>query len=88
MPFLYPGARATLWVYPFINEDCEPYFTLGKVEGRFVTNMAGNIHMKWWNGKAASIDFTNATTTEWWIERIRDVITASGFDSVKCDAGD
>lgn len=87
------GFRITLWVTPFINKGCEPYYSEALNKGYFVLNHDGNPDVKWWNTQEATaiaghIDFTKVEAVEWYSERLRQLRTSSGIDSFKFDAGE
>ncbi|XP_046625895.1 myogenesis-regulating glycosidase isoform X1 [Neodiprion virginianus] len=83
------GFRLTLWIHPFINEECEPAYTEALNNGYFVKNVYGEVRMAWWQGQqAAAIDFTNPTAVEWWVQRLKYLQLTSGVDSFKFDAGE
>lgn len=44
------GFRVTLWIHPFINEGCEPAYTLAQTNSYFVKNLNGQVHTQWWQG--------------------------------------
>lgn len=53
------GFRVTLWVHPFINKQCEPYYTDALNSGYFVLDHNSNASTQWWNsgsGEAAYVD--------------------------------
>lgn len=85
--------RVTLWIHPFINVGCEPYYTEAKEQGYFVKNSTGEILTKWWNTiepdeYASYIDFTNPAAATWFEDRLTALKEAGGFDSFKFDAGE
>lgn len=85
------GFRITLWVHPFINKGCEPYYTEALDKGYLVLNHDGNPDVKWWNSEengAAHIDFTKTEAAQWFVDRLRTLQTISGIDSFKFDAGE
>ncbi|XP_046486854.1 myogenesis-regulating glycosidase isoform X2 [Neodiprion pinetum] len=83
------GFRLTLWIHPFINEECEPAYIEALNNGYFVKNVYGEVRMAWWQGQqAAAIDFTNPTAVEWWVQRLKYLQLTSGVDSFKFDAGE
>ncbi|KAJ6648637.1 Myogenesis-regulating glycosidase [Pseudolycoriella hygida] len=86
------GFRVTLWVTPFINRDCEPYYSEALSKGYFVLNHNGREEVKWWNTgenmTAGHIDFTKTEAAEWYAERLRRLRASSGIDSFKFDAGE
>ncbi|KAK2724962.1 hypothetical protein QYM36_001421 [Artemia franciscana] len=81
------GFRVTLWIHPFINENCysfeeaRPYLVKDKNNNTAITS--------WWQGKRAGIvDFTNPEARDWWEERIRRIQSEYDIDSFKFDAGE
>ncbi|KAF7989492.1 hypothetical protein HCN44_008166 [Aphidius gifuensis] len=80
--------RVTLWIHPFINENCEAYSTALN-NNYFVKNTDGSVHTTWWQGAngAGAIDFTNDKAVEWWVDRLK-VLESLGIDSFKFDAGE
>lgn len=81
--------RVTLWVHPFINEDCEPSYTYAKQQGYFVKGPNNSVTTRWWNGEnAGHIDFTNKKAVNWWKERLQDLKKKLDVDSFKFDAGE
>lgn len=53
------GFRVTLWVHPFINKVCEPYYTNALNSGHLVLDQNNNASTQWWNsgpGEASYID--------------------------------
>lgn len=82
------GFRVTLWVHPFVNIDCEPYFNHGIKNGYFVKGKNGSVETSWWNGRTAQIDFTNPDAVNWWQQRLRNITANTGIDSFKFDAGE
>lgn len=43
------GFRTTLWVHPFINKVCEPYYTQALNNGHLVLNQNNDPSTQWWN---------------------------------------
>ncbi|KAG4070075.1 hypothetical protein HA402_013735 [Bradysia odoriphaga] len=85
------GFRVTLWVHPFINKNCDPYYTEALQKGYLVLDHDGNPDVKWWNAGstfAGHIDFTKVEAAEWYAERLSRLRTDSGIDSYKFDAGE
>ena len=85
------GFRVTLWIHPFINKDCEHYYTDAKINGRFVANHKGKVEMQWWNSKklgASHIDFTKSEVAKWFTDRLKSLKLTAGIDSFKFDAGE
>lgn len=83
--------RVTLWIHPFINKGCEPWYSQARRRGYLVGDWTGNTDTEWWNsatGQAAYIDFTKAEVREWFTNRLRAILDESGIDSFKFDAGE
>ncbi|XP_011646420.1 myogenesis-regulating glycosidase [Pogonomyrmex barbatus] len=80
--------RVTLWIHPFINQECKPAYDNALEKSYFVKNTNGSVKMTWWQGKeAAAIDFTNPAAVTWWVERLEKLLSL-GIDSFKFDAGE
>lgn len=86
------GFRITLWVHPFINKGCEPYYSEALSRGFLVLNHNNNPDMYWWNtvsgSQSAHIDFTKVKAVQWYTDRLRTLQQNSGIDSFKFDAGE
>ncbi|XP_067012522.2 myogenesis-regulating glycosidase [Anabrus simplex] len=82
------GFRVTLWIHPFINVDCEPYYSEALANGYLVLDTTGNAASTWWNGKGAVIDFTKPEAANWWVNRLKKLQQEAGIDSFKFDAGE
>ncbi|XP_053660837.1 myogenesis-regulating glycosidase [Anopheles marshallii] len=84
-------ARTTLWIHPFINKGCEPWYSEARRRGYLVADHSGNTDTEWWNsvrGQAAYIDFTKAEVREWFSNRLQAILDESSIDSFKFDAGE
>ncbi|XP_068226650.1 LOW QUALITY PROTEIN: myogenesis-regulating glycosidase-like [Palaemon carinicauda] len=83
------GFRVTLWIHPFINDNCESYIYADE-KGYFVKDSTGVTQKThWWQGRSAGIiDFTNPEAVAWWTQRLVDIQTSTGIDSFKFDAGE
>uniref|UniRef100_A0A336MDN0 CSON014090 protein n=1 Tax=Culicoides sonorensis TaxID=179676 RepID=A0A336MDN0_CULSO len=85
------GFRVTLWIHPFINKDCQPYYDEAINEKYVVFDHKNNPDTKWWNSdenQAAYIDFTKEEASKWFIDRLHKLKDEYGFDSFKFDAGE
>lgn len=83
--------RVTLWIHPFINKGCEPWYSDAKRRGFLVSDHNGNTDTEWWNsatGQAAYVDFTKEEVRAWFTARLRAILDESGIDSFKFDAGE
>nr|XP_045612251.1 myogenesis-regulating glycosidase-like isoform X3 [Procambarus clarkii] len=83
------GFRVTLWIHPFINDDCEA-FAYADQHGYFVKDSEGQTSKThWWQGSSAGIiDFSNTEAAAWWSQRLTDLQEQTGIDSFKFDAGE
>ncbi|XP_050498391.1 myogenesis-regulating glycosidase-like isoform X2 [Diabrotica virgifera virgifera] len=82
--------RVTLWVHPFVNEDCKYRSDEGIQGDFFVKGVNGLNNATWWNGNGNGhqIDFTNPKAAEWYTDRLKKLQTNPGIDSFKFDAGE
>lgn len=81
--------RVTLWVHPFISNDC-PVFTLAEQQGYLAKDASGTtLFTRWGKRKQAGLlDFTNNAAAAWWTQRLRDLQRQTGIDSFKFDDGE
>ncbi|XP_068622814.1 myogenesis-regulating glycosidase-like [Battus philenor] len=85
------GFRVTIWVHPFINKDCDPWYTEALEKGYLVLNEENSPDSSWWNNNGSIpgyIDFTNPEAADWYSTRIRNLIETYDIDSLKFDAGE
>ncbi|KAL0820842.1 hypothetical protein ABMA28_005513 [Loxostege sticticalis] len=83
--------RVTLWVHPFINKGCDPWYTEALSNGYLALDESGSPNTTWWNNNgtdAAYIDFTKPAAAEWWYQRVKNLADTYGIDSFKFDAGE
>ena len=80
------GYRTTLWVNPFINQDCDVVHK----ESQYLIRAANGsvIFQKWWNGMGAHVDFTNEKARDWYVSRLEHLKNTTGIDGFKFDAGE
>ncbi|XP_053655548.1 myogenesis-regulating glycosidase isoform X3 [Cherax quadricarinatus] len=83
------GFRVTLWIHPFINDNCEA-FEYADQHGYFIKDSEGQTQKThWWQGSSAGIiDFSNEEAVAWWSQRLLDLREKVGIDSFKFDAGE
>ncbi|RXG52220.1 hypothetical protein Avbf_12802 [Armadillidium vulgare] len=69
------GYRVTVWVTPFINNDCES-FAIADEAKYLVKDENGTTQLtSWWNGNETGIvDFTNPDAVNWWTGRLNRLI--------------
>ncbi|XP_050299312.1 myogenesis-regulating glycosidase-like [Anthonomus grandis grandis] len=83
--------RVSLWVHPFVNDDCQNNSLVGQTNGYFVHNTTNQTMATWWNSndlQAHQIDFTNPKAAAWWSDRLKKLQQSVGIDSFKFDGGE
>lgn len=56
------GFRVTLWIHPFINKECEPYFSQALQKGYLVLDKNGNASTQWWNSGRGEAGYVDVST--------------------------
>ncbi|XP_063627405.1 myogenesis-regulating glycosidase-like [Cydia splendana] len=85
------GFRVAIWVHPFINKDCDPWYSEALENGYLVLNEEGSPDSTWWNNNGSLpgyIDFTNPEAAAWYSSRLQDLIDTYDIDTLKFDAGE
>ncbi|XP_049836924.1 myogenesis-regulating glycosidase-like [Schistocerca gregaria] len=82
------GFRVTLWVHPFVNRGCEPYYSEAVEKGYLVSNVIGSTITRWYHGVTGVVDFTNPEAVVWWTNRLWALRNESGIDSFDFDYGE
>ncbi|XP_034664993.1 LOW QUALITY PROTEIN: myogenesis-regulating glycosidase [Drosophila subobscura] len=85
------GFRVTLWIHPFINNNCTAIYDEAKALGYLALDHAGSSDTQWWNSQpkdAAILDFTKTEVQEWFAKRLKRLQDEEGIDSFKFDAGE
>ncbi|CAF4861266.1 unnamed protein product [Pieris macdunnoughi] len=85
------GFRVAIWVHPFINKDCEPWYSEALGKGYLVLNEEGSPDSSWWNNNGSIpgyIDFTNPEASAWYTSRVQEIIDTYDIDTLKFDAGE
>lgn len=80
-----------MWVHPFINKNCEPYYSYAKDKNLLVKSHSGSTDTSWWNSgtnEAAHVDFTNPEARSWYRTRLEAIQNTYGIDIFKFDAGE
>ncbi|KAL6957763.1 alpha-glucosidase [Sarracenia purpurea var. burkii] len=80
--------RVTIWIHPFVNEECEGVHDMGLESGFFVRNYDNETLTKWWRGHAGQIDFTNPKAAKWFKRRLEKLKQLYNIDSFKFDGGE
>ncbi|XP_055607722.1 myogenesis-regulating glycosidase-like [Uranotaenia lowii] len=86
------GFRTTMWIHPFINKNCQPWYTEAQSRGFLVQSHNETIgyNTKWWNSgenEASYINFNNPAAVDWYRRRLQE-LRDEGIDSFKFDAGE
>jgi len=82
------GCRLMLWVVPFVSPDSLQFRRLEKA-GLLVRDASGEPAIrKWWNGYSAMLDLSNPVAVSWYTDGLDRLITETGVDGFKFDAGD
>ncbi|XP_023942897.2 myogenesis-regulating glycosidase-like [Bicyclus anynana] len=85
------GFRVTMWMHPFINKGCEPWYTDALNDNYLVLSEGGSEVTSWWNDNgttAAYVDFTKPEARQWYHDRVQYIHDTYGIDSFKFDAGE
>lgn len=86
------GIATTMWIHPFINSDCQPYYDEAKAKNYLVKSHDGSYFLRWWNSKdqytASTFDFTNPAVRVWYREQLDRLLQETGIDTFKFDAGE
>ncbi|XP_037783512.1 myogenesis-regulating glycosidase-like [Penaeus monodon] len=85
------GYRVTVWIHPFINDDCDSY-AYADEHGYFVKLRTrprglGGQQTSRWRGRHSGI-ITNPAAAEWWGARLLKLRQETGLDNDKFDAGE
>lgn len=91
------GFTVMLWVVPFVTPVGPKYFrSLHPLVGTdpesakriYLRNRDGDVAiMKWWNGVAAILDFTNPYDSDYLYKQLRHLVDDYGIDGFKFDGG-
>ncbi|XP_063702197.1 myogenesis-regulating glycosidase-like [Culicoides brevitarsis] len=85
------GFRTTLWVHPFINKNCNPWYEEAISRKFVVFDHEGHPNTTWWNseeGKSSYIDFTKASAIDFFVSRLHKLKSENNLLSFKFDAGE
>lgn len=85
------GFRVTLWVHPFINQDCQPWYNTAIEQKYVVFGHNGSPNTTWWNSReneASYIDFTKPSAIKWFVDRLHQLRNETGLESFKFDSGE
>lgn len=87
----YDGIAFSLWIHPFINKNCDPYYTIAKNNDYLVKTIDGSYDTTWWNSEtngAAHINFRNPAASNWFKNQLKTLKEESGIDTFKLVAGE
>lgn len=85
------GFVVAMWTHPFVNKDCEPYYSFAKGKNLLVKSHSGSTDTSWWNSEknqAAHVDFTNVEAIKWYRSRLEAIQYEHGIDIFKFDGGE
>lgn len=92
------GFKIMLWVCPFVSMDSPGYreMAFGLKDAGVQSEKGGLIYdtdgdpvaAKWWNGRSASIDFSDPLGASWFSRQLSTLREKFGVDGWKFDAGD
>lgn len=87
----HDGIAFSLWIHPFINKNCDPYYTIAKNNDYLVKTIDGSFDTTWWNSEtngAAHINFLNPEASNWFKNQLKKLKEESGVDTFKLVAGE
>ena len=77
-----------LWATPLVSAAGTQFKRL-RSQGLLLRDRSGSIAIReWWNGYSAVLDLTSLKTREWMDRELNRLITETGIDGFKFDAGD
>lgn len=82
----YDGLGISLWIHPYINKNCDPYYALAVANDYLVKSMSGSHDTSWWNSgtnEAALIDLSNVKAANWFRNHLIKLKQDSGIDTFK-----
>jgi myogenesis-regulating glycosidase len=85
------GFVVGMWVHPFVNKNCQPYYDDAKSKNILVKSRSGSLDTSWWNSgtnEAAHYDFTNPDGKAWFKSKLEFIRSNFGIDVFKFDAGE
>lgn len=85
------GFSIGLWVHPFIDVSCEPFYNEARRENYLVKSHSGNSSVAGWNSESNSsshVDFTNDEAFVWFESRLQKLQFDYGIDTFKFDGGE
>lgn len=82
------GFSVMLWIVPFVSPDSATFREL-ESQGLLIRKRSGETAIRrWWNGFSALLDLTNPAATAWTTKQLDTLMTETGVDGFKFDAGD
>jgi alpha-D-xyloside xylohydrolase len=81
------GLKISIWINSYIAQ-CSRLFDEGKQKGYFLKKKDGSVYQTdLWQAGMAIVDFTNPAASEWYTEKLGDIIDL-GVDYIKVDFGE
>lgn len=86
------GFIVGMWVHPFINKNCQPYYDEAINNNLVVKSHNGSTNTIWWNAGpsigAAHWDFTKPEGRSFYRQKLEAIQQTHGIDIFKFDAGE
>ncbi len=82
------GFHVMVWIVPFVSPDSAIFRDLAARDLLLKDHSGAVAIRQWWNGHSAVLDVTNPATIDYLDGVLRTLMTTTGIDGFKFDAGD